>query len=162
MNNQKLYVAHPDEIFDEKEIRAYWAESKDHAKMQYLEDEAKTDFFREHILDRGDWSSDYWTDSVGYLFKPELGENDEMIPRDDIVIRFEADMKKVNKYLNDKFENNIRQFFQKGREWELGEIYLDYLRGVRDTLPDDIYDYIIKNDENWINVIIHEIQIPTL
>lgn len=159
----KLYIVIPADYDSTDEVMVFFANSREEAFDRFAEKEGQSPEIREFVQDRGcncSLSEKFWfTDDDRYMFEPVLNDEWEVVPRRDIQARFLFDKKKVDEYLDKQYESNVKEFF-KHDDTGLADDYLSYMRETTEELPEHIYKYVAKWDQDWRHVDIREIEIP--
>jgi hypothetical protein len=155
----KAFVVYPSEIIEpENEIKIMYGKDEDDIRQQYAEILAKDKDFREYIGDSAAFTDQFWCDHKGYMYSVYLTDDGEFQFRDDIRERFFDDEIRIKQYAADQFLCNIGEYFD-GHE-DLHEAFMDSLASPGKEMPDEVYLYIAKKDEEYIHLNIREVVMP--
>ncbi len=157
----RIFIIIPADYDTPDDIMAVFTDSKEVAWNHYYELEGQSPDLREFVQDRGcnmSLSEKFWCDDKGYMFQAALDFEYNVVARMDIQIKCKFDDDKINKYLDDTYKQNIRDFFK--HDPDLGDAFWAFMREETDELPEHIYKYVAQYDEDWREVHIREIEIP--
>lgn len=160
----KLYIVIPADYDSSDEVMVFCANSKEEAFDIYAEKEGQSSEIREFVRDRGcnmSFSERFWcTEDGRYMFQSRLDDECKVVPRMDIQIKYKFDHNKINQFLDDTYHQNVRDFFK--HDPELADAYLSYMKEEIQELPERIYKYVAKYDEDWRHVDIKEYEITDI
>lgn len=149
---KNLFLCYPKfNIEDKDDIRMVWAKDEDDcldliAKDLFNDDDYIRDYVEdissnEGILDTFRFDED--DHLFGYV-------GDRIYPNKYLL--HEMDLEEAIKYVNEKVNENMREFFMQGKyhnDESLYKIFQSYIHGEIKNMPDEIFQYVIRYDPHY-------------